>query len=115
MVSLMQKFYRSTVHPFPGIQYTHANQQPTSRTKLSHRLLHRLDDALLDHNARLGRRLESLLCRPFRTDRDTERSLVLLLRLEGVRELIGQVLVILWKINALVYDNDTVNSNKRVD
>lgn len=81
------------MYPFPKrIQY---NQQRTNRSKLNHGLLHRFDDALLDHNARLRRRLESLFCRPLGANWDTERSLVLLLRLERVRELSGQVLVVL--------------------
>lgn len=70
---------------------------------LDHGLLHGLDDTLLDHHARLGCNLESLLGRPFGTNRKTERPFVLLSGLELVRKLSGHILVVLGRHKKLVW------------
>lgn len=73
-----------------------ANSRPVANVlRLDHRLLHGLDDALFDHHTRLGCVLQSFLRRPLGANRQTERSLVLLSGLEGVRELGGQIFIVL--------------------
>lgn len=65
------------------------------RGQSNHRLLHRLDDALFDHDARLGGVLDRLLSRPFGADGDAERPFVLLFGLEGMGKLVRHVFVVL--------------------
>ena len=62
---------------------------------LNHGLRHGRDDALLDNDPRLRRPLERLLGAPLGSDRQPQRTLVLLLALEGKRQLRGEVLVVL--------------------
>ena len=66
-------------------------------TYLHHGLLHGLDDALLDHHARLGSTLEGLLGRPLRTQWHPQRPLVLCLGLKLMRQLTGHILGVLKK------------------
>lgn len=60
-----------------------------------HRLLHRLDNPLLDHDPRLGAVLVGLLGRPLRAQRETQGPLILLLRLERMGQLASHVLGVL--------------------
>jgi hypothetical protein len=60
-----------------------------------HGLRHGRNNALLDNDTRLGRVLERLLGHPLGTDRQPERTLVLLLRFEGVRQSRSKILVVL--------------------
>lgn len=62
---------------------------------LNERTRHGSDDTLLDHHPGLGGILEGLLRRPLWSDRESQRSLVLLSGLEGMREARCEVLDIL--------------------
>jgi hypothetical protein len=62
---------------------------------LDSRLRHGRDNALLHEHTRLGSVLERLLCLPLWSDRQTQRALVLLPGLEGVRELVCEVAIVL--------------------
>ena len=66
-----------------------------SAAALNERTRHGSDDALLDHHPGLGGILEGLLGRPLWSDRESQRSLVLLSGLEGMREARCEVLDIL--------------------
>lgn len=59
------------------------------------RSLHRLDNALLDKDTRLGSLVESVRGRPFRADRLTEGSFILLSVFERMRKLCGHVFHVL--------------------
>lgn len=67
----------------------------TSRACLPSRLLHGLDDALLDHDTRLGASLVGLLGRPLGADGHPQRPLILCLCLELMRQLASHVLLVL--------------------
>jgi hypothetical protein len=62
---------------------------------LDNGLGHGRDDALLNNDPGLGGLLEGLFGHPFGADRQAERSLVLLSGLKGMRQLRGEVFLVL--------------------